>query len=32
LAFTKKHKGKMMAQYEQWLQGSEAFSFLNIRK
>ena len=28
MAFTKKHKGKMMAQYEQWLQDSEAVFFL----
>lgn len=32
MAFTKKHKGKMMAQYEQWLQGSEAVFFLEYQK
>ncbi|MBE0687382.1 MAG: 50S ribosomal protein L10 [Anaerolineaceae bacterium] len=32
MAFTKKHKGQMMAQYEQWLQGSEAVFFLEYQK
>ena len=32
MAFTKKHKGKMMSQYEQWLQGSEAVFFLEYQK
>jgi len=32
LAFTKKHKEKMIAQYEQWLQKSEAVFFLEYQK
>ena len=31
MAFSKKHKGKMMAQYEQWLQDSEAIFFLEYK-
>ena len=32
MAFSKKHKTKMMAQYEQWLQDSEAIFFLEYQK
>ena len=32
MAFSKKHKEKMMAQYEQWLQDSEAIFFLEYQK
>ena len=29
MAFTKKHKGEMTAQYEEWLQKSQAVYALN---
>lgn len=32
MAFTKKHKNVMLAQYEEWLQKSEAVFFLNYSK
>ncbi len=32
MAFTKKHKNEMLAQYEEWLQKSQAVFFLNYNK